>query len=242
MNAQRNSYGEITSTDSQIMAAATALVKSAVQKKKLPASFDNISWDRKRRADGYALHHEIYDISPAATRVLLCIRETEGTKYGVKTTSKTYYIIARCGCTVTPVSKALAAKAAKSCADELGHGIAICLGKEKLKLPAQEIRTGYKALTTDESGTPVSVWDGSPWHLGKSRVEKASDTHTGGFYYYRTIDQVLAAAAENGIFGDCRDHKNLVIARVEVSGREYSHGLKLCASKIKPLEIIATVI
>jgi len=245
----RSSYGElITSHTTEpehraLLATAWNLVKLAG--KKLPASHDTLSRDRKGRWDGSALHHELYDINPAATKALLCCREVEGSKYGVKTLSKTYYLIAKCGkgVKVAEAQKAVAAKAAKSSGQVIGYAIEVIEGKSRLKVKGQEHRHGYKALTLDESGNPVSVWDGSPWPLGKTRTEKATDDHTGGFYYYRSLDEVLSAAHQNNIFGDASEHQSLVIARVEVSGNEIgpcSTG-KRCVTRIKPLEIIASV-
>jgi hypothetical protein len=244
----RTSYGELLPNNANqehraLLASAWNLVKLA--SKKLPPSHDTLKRDRKGRWDGAALHHEIYDITPNAGKVLLCCREVEGSRYGVKTLSKTYYLIARHGkgVKVAEANKAVAAKAAKAAGQVIGYAIEVIEGKSRLKVKGQETRQGYKALTLDESGNPVSVWDGSPWPLGKTRTEKATDDHTGGFYYYRTLDEVLASAHQNDIFGAAREHRNLVIARVEVSGADIgicSTG-KRCVTRIKPVEIIASV-
>jgi hypothetical protein len=245
----RSSYGEIlTHTASPehraLIASARELVKKAA--KKLPAAYDTLSRDRKGRWDGSALHHEIYDVTPTGSKVLLCCREVDGSKYGVKTLSKTYYLITRHGkgAKVAEANKAVAAKAAKAAGQVIGYAIEVIEGKARLAGKKQDLRSGYKALTLDEEGNPVSVWDSSPWPLGKARTEKATDDHTGGFYYYRTLDEVLAAAHQSNIFGDAREHHNLIIARVEVSGREEnvdSETGKLCVTRIKPVEIIASV-
>ena len=94
-NYTRNSYGEVRATraDFLIWQNANNLINQATKSKKITPSYDGLFWDRKGRADGHAVHHEIYDMHPDPLRVLLCVRATEGTKYGVKTTSKTYYII-----------------------------------------------------------------------------------------------------------------------------------------------------
>jgi len=62
-------------------------------------------------------------------------------------------------------------------------------------------------------------------------------------YYYRTIEEVIAAAVNSDIFGPAREHKNLFIARVEAAGVEHelANG-KLCVTKIKPIEIVAAII
>lgn len=244
----RSHYGELitnsqTSPEHRVMlSSAWNLVKLAG--KKLPASYDTLSRDRKGRWGGSALHHELYDVTPTGSKALICCREVRGSKYGVRTMSKTYYLVTRHGkgAKVEEANKAIAAKAAKAAGPLVGYAIEVVTGKSLLPGKGLETRHGYKALTTDEAGELISVWDASPWPLGKVRIEAATADHSGGFYYYASLDQVLAAANSNQIFGDARDHRNLVIARVEVAGREYRHGDKRCATRIKPIEIVATVI
>lgn len=261
----RSSYGEIltnsntSSEHRELITAARNLVNLAG--KKIPAAYDNMMWERinsriGNKRIGTALHHEIYDVTPTGSKVLVCCREVEGTRYGIKTLSKNYYLVTRHGkgAKVAEANKAVVAKAAKAAGQVIGYAIEVVEGKTRLKVKngLQEIRHGYKALTLDESGNPVSVWDASPWPLGKTRTEKATDDHTGGFYYYRTLDEVLASAHKGSIFGQARAHHNLVIVRVEASGREeafravdicgYPTGpVKRCVTRIKPIEIIASV-
>ena len=246
----RNNYGELlpnstTTTEHRaLIAGAWQVIKKAATAKRISAAYDNLERDRKGRWSGSACHHEIYDTTPTGSKVLLCVRETEGSKYGVATISKTYYLLTRHGkgVKVAEANKAVAAKAAKAAGNVIGYAIEVIEGKSRLKMKSPEKRQGYKALTLDADGAPISVWDDSPWTLGKTRTEKATDDHTGGFYYYRTLDEVLASAHSGEIFGTCREHHNLVIARVEAWGNEIVHyGGKRCVTHIKPLEIIASV-
>jgi hypothetical protein len=148
---KRNSYGEIIDPkihvfqegklhpignqyDIDVWADARCLITLAIEKKRIPANYDYITRDRKGRFDGAAMHHEIYDIAEHGRHVLLCIRETEGNKYGVKTTKKEYFIISAHGpgVRVKAAPKAKAAKAAKQAGDDnYGAAIAVCLGKKK---------------------------------------------------------------------------------------------------------------
>lgn len=249
----RDSYGELfvshtaNDADRDLYLAAMALVQHAAKKKLIPGSYDGISFDRKGRADGDAVHHEIYDIYPDGRAVLVCVRVTEGTKYGVKILSKTYFLVAKRGrgVTVTGANKAVAAKAAKSCGNTIGGAIIIVSGRGKLPMPLAEKRTGYK-LVKRANDALVSVWDGSPWPLGKTRTERATPTHDGGFYYYASIDEALEAAAHNEVFGSAREHKQLVVVEVEASGKHYEHsatyGTKLCATRIKPIREVAMTV
>lgn len=113
---KRNNYGELlltsdcTETEKEMYKHALTIIKTVVEKELLPKCFDTIEFDRKRRASGSALHHEIYDLND--TEVLVCIRKTSGSKYGVTTDSKEYYLVNETS--VNEVSKAVAAKYAKA--------------------------------------------------------------------------------------------------------------------------------
>lgn len=221
------------------------IIKQAVKQGLVEKSYDDISWDRKRRADGDALHHELYDF--AAGSALICIRRSHGNgKYGISTTSKNYFIISRSAgkITVTPADKNRAAKLAKS---ELAWGgvIAALTGKKdiKIKVPKRtKTQTGYKLVTKNEEGNLVSVWDGSNWDLKKTRQQKATPDHSGGFYYYANIKEALEAAWNKEVFGDCREHKNLLVVQVKADGLHYNHGSKLCCTRITPLKIVAAAL
>lgn len=227
--------------------AVRALVNTAAERGKIPTAFDEISWDRKSRASGEALHHEVYDVNPEGTRALVCLRHARGSKYGVATTSKEYVVVAKHGrgIRVLDANKAFAAKAAKAAGESLGVAIETALGKRKLAVKAGTVRTGYKLLVRTSDGFE-SAWDGSAWLLGKPRIEAATEDHTGGYYYYATLDEALEAAAMNDVFGKARRHHRLALCEVEASGRHYEHrgriGTKLCATKVVVLREIASTI
>ena len=129
----RNGYGEII--QGEVLTVAQSLLAMAAGK--ITASFDDMSWgtrgkERHHRI-GEAVHHEIYDVNPAGTRTLVCVRAVEGTRYGVKTCSKDYFVVARHGrgVRVLPANKAVAAKAAKAAGDSLGLAIDAALAKPK---------------------------------------------------------------------------------------------------------------
>lgn len=245
----RNSYGALFGArgNQSPLDAADALIDAATKSRKLPAAFDNLRWDRKGRAAGNALHHDIFDVNASGTRALVCLRSTEGSKYGVRTTEKRYFVVARhgAGVRVLQANKSVAAKAAKAAGATLGVAIDTALGKCKLAIKAAEVRTGYKLLARTADGYK-SAWDGSAWEIGRARIEAASDDHTGGYYYYATMNEALAAAAENEVFGRARDHNRLAVVEVHASGRHYSHksanGTKLCATRLMPVRDIASTL
>lgn len=247
--AARNEYGALIAHNEEVraqVAEARDMAAEAASKKKIPASFDSMTWERinsriGNKRIGEALHHEVYDITPDGKKALVCCRFVEGTKYGIKTTSKQYFIVARHGkgLRITEANKAIAAKAAKQSGDGLGLAIDILEGRAKLATGLSETRRGFKAVTRDEAGNLVSVWDGSPWALGKTRTECATDSHEGGFYYYATLNECKKAAETKRIFGDARDHDALVFVEVEVSGREYvfCEG-KRCVTRMRPIRVV----
>jgi len=248
----RNSYGEITNP-SHVMGSLYArdlyaetchLIKLAVKAKKIPWASDSISFDRKGRADGYATHHEIYDISSDARHILLCVRESEGTKYGVKTTSKTYYIISTHGQGVRVVEapKAKAAKAAKQAVNP-GDAIAVCQGKQKLhtvSAPCEE--KCFKIVAATDSF--VSVFDGSPWSLGVSRSQGSTPDHDGGFYVFSKIEDALAAWNDRLVFAqEWLKHERYSLLECVCSGRRYLHdNNKICVTRVKPVTEIAALL
>jgi len=128
---QRDTYGQLISTpaiDAQLT-AAYALVTAAAAKGKLPCEYDGLDWEKVscrigRKLIGSAMSHEIYDIAANGNKVLVCAREVEGTRYGVATTCKTYFIVGKCGTgyRVTEANKARAAKFAKA-SKKLGDAI-----------------------------------------------------------------------------------------------------------------------
>lgn len=253
----RDDYGALHALSSTIaeeraaFLGARALISLAAQRGKIPAEYDDMRWERinsrlGNKKIGHALHHEIYDLTDRA--VLVCCRSVEGTRYGQKTTGKRYFLVARHGrgVRVTEASKALAAKAAKAAGPVLGAAIDVIIGKAAYTAPANRVRTGFKLVARADDGGLVSAWDGSPWTMGKTRTEAATEDHRGGYYYYASADEAIEAAAANDVFGDLRDHRRLVLVEVEASGRHYEHaarhGTKLCASRIRPVREVAVVI
>ena len=249
----RAQYGELLTNPTQcskaardLLDTARELVRMATSKGKIPAAFDGMSWEKISSRIGYkktgdAAHHEIYDISPDGKHVLVCYRAVEGTKYGVKTTHKEYFIVHKygTGTRVEQANKATAAKLAKASGDGLGLAIDILTGKAKPTLLKAQIRYGFKLVKRNEAGELVSVWDDSPWTLGVQRGERATSNHTGGFYYYRTAEEALEAASKNEVFGPMVEHSGLVLLAVESSGNEYRFNSgKLCCTYLKPTSIV----
>jgi hypothetical protein len=249
---ERNYYGEIINPlgsinpsqyDIDLWNEACCLITTASQKRRIAGSYDNITFDRRRRAAGDAVHHEIYDIAPDGRRVLLCVRSTEGTKYGVRTTWKQYFILSTHGRSVRvqPANKAKAAKAAKQAGSALGDAIAVCLGQKKLIVAGTTKKTGYKIAGIDLTGNPVSVYDGSPWPLGKTRREAASMDHTGGYYVFPTIPSALAAWKKRVAFAEeWVNGEKYILLECECSGRMFEHDhQKMCVTSVRPTKEIA---
>lgn len=231
--------------------AALQLIKAAEISGAIPGSYDTIGFDRKGRADGSALHHDLYDFAPRAA--IVCIRRTEGTQYGVKTLSKTYMLIESRRRKITAREITIpVAKYAKMQMLHYGDIVAIAQGKKRITLvtPGQlrrqemlkTVHRGYKAVAIDQDGRYISVWDGSPWEIGVARIEVAHQDHIGGLYYYQDFQAMLEAAKNNGIFGRSKNHHRLAVLEVEATGIHIRYGHKLAASKITPVRQIASII
>lgn len=252
---ERNNYGEITKKSGWAKInsrpapeiagwhAAWELINEAAKKKFIDNDYDTIEFDKKGRAEGDALHHELYDFAKNAT--IICIRRTEGNRYGIRTLSKTYMLIERKNRKITAAEiKIPIAKYAKMEILHFGDIIAVAQGKKKITLlnATHQVHHGYKAVRRAEDGTLVSVWDGSPWEIGKTRIEAARDAHNSGLYYYQDINAMLEAAKSNSIFGESIQHNRLVILEVEASGVHIQYGHKLAATRITPIREIAMTI
>ena len=120
----RGEYGEIicsTPEVQNIVFGALNLAKEAAKKGYIPTTFDHLEWEkcgsRGRKKTGEARYHEIYDVTLDMKKTLVCIREIEGTKYGVKTISKNYFLVKRWGANgirVIEANKSVVAKIAKA--------------------------------------------------------------------------------------------------------------------------------
>ena len=246
----RTKFGEMIATTDEtraFVAAGRELARLAAKAKKIPMEHDGMRWERVNsrlgnKRIGNATHHEIYDVSADMKKALICVRTAEGTKYGISTTGKSYYVIARhgAGVRVSEANKAIAAKAAKSNGEMLGGAIAVCEGKATLAVKSiSGKRTGFKLVAIDDCGELVSAWDDSSWALGKCRTEKSTPDHDGGFYYYRDLSECLDAAAKNDTFGYHRTHRRLAVVSVDASGVEYKIGNgKLCVTRLRPVGIV----
>jgi len=238
-NYYRNDYGELYTKnhDFELWQDANGLIRLAVKSKKIKSAYDTIEFDRKGRADGSAIHHEIYDIHPDPVRVLLCVRETEGTKYGVRTVVKNYYLLKKHGrgVRVTDAKKSIAAKAAKNAECELGCAINVVEGKKKLKLNrACPDGTAYKKLAVGDDGRLYSVYDGSPWLLGVERFDRAMRDHNGGLYVYEDIRDAQNAPfpGDSILLGS-----DTVIVKCRVGGNYCRYGDKLAFSRVTPINV-----
>ena len=246
----RTAYGEIqrpigTSEDVVMYDTAADMIRTATARKKLPRAYDSIKWDQKRRADGDAVHHEIYDYTTDGKAVLMCVRCTEGTKYGVRTTSKTYYIVSvyGSGLRVVETSKAKAAKAAKAAGNTLGEAIDVCRGEKTLAIKTAVVLDGYKIVSEPEPGQYASVFDGSTWDIDVTRIEASTDDHTGGYYVYGSLENAVGAWESRKTFADeWMTGSNYAVLRCECSGRSTQFGSgKICVTRVRPVEKVVVL-
>lgn len=221
---------------------ALDILRAAINTELIPAEYCEI--DRKHR--GSARNYDLYDFAPGVA--LVQKRETTCTKYG-NSPQKSYLLLRRNGAGKITVVEMAAAKAriAKLAKSDLPFGgvIAAITGKKPalIKTATNTVRSGYK-IVANNSGTLISVWDGSAWPVGQWRIERATDNHSGGYYYYDTEQEAINAANKNEVFGDSgRDTgKKLVLARVEIRGRSHAHATKKrCATYLRIVEVLREI-
>lgn len=251
LHLTRNTYGQLLLTSTvradeprpeiAIWREAQTLLARAGQAGIIEAAYDGIAWDRRGRSSGTALHHEIYDAAPGA--LILCVRQAEGSRYGVNTSAKTYYLIAQSeeGELAAQPIDAPVAKYAKLPSVQLGSIIAHLTGEQRLSLASPVIH-GYKAVRVEADGSYTSVWDQSPWPIGTTRVERVAHDHEGGYYYYRSLDTLISAARNSEIFGASCNHHRLAIVAVRAEGRQIAYGEKYAASRITIVEQIGSLL
>jgi len=179
-----------------------------------------------KKGEGNCLNYTIYDVSRGI--VLVQRRHTTIDRYG-NHPQKSYLIISKGGRSVEEIpdpAKRMIVKWARR-AKNVGDIIRAVRGEIKISL-AEPIAYGYIAVM-QRAGHYVSVWDGSVWALGKTRIERATPNHTGVFYYYPTLQQARRAAEINDIF-----------LRVRVEGaRDNVYNDKYRASCITPIKRVA---
>lgn len=249
-HGMRTKYGELCPTErtAPLIKLASEMAAHAAKMRRIPEAKDNMRWERissrvGNKRIGTATHHEIYDVTPNGRHALVCVRTVEGTEWGIKTVSKRYCLLHRHGrgVRVAEANKATAAKAAKGTI-ELGQAIDVMMGRTKLKRPVATPRSGFKLVRRSLDGELVSVWDGSPWVIGVARTEKASNDHTGGYYYYRTEYEATWQVEERMTFGDADDYSDLVLVEVSATGREFElPSGKLCATTLKVVRVIKEI-
>jgi len=179
--------------------AARILIDRAVAGGLLPAAYDAIRRDNRGRYDGDAVH---LDVRETGERwVLICVRRAEGSRYGVRTTKKTYYTIHtyRGELSVAPAPIPRVPRA------------------------PMERRLAYKSVAITADGDYASIYTGEVYSAGRTYREACKPSHGGGYYCYAT-----AAEAEAAEVPDCsrlRDAPRQVV-QVEVWGHQeqYDNG------------------
>lgn len=222
----------------ELYAACRVLLNEAVSADLLPEAYDTITWEHKGRADGNAVHHEIYDIADGPA-CIVCVRKTEGTRYGVRTISKRYHLVTPAGVTEThePV-----AKLAKSGLAPLGSIVRRCAGDRdacRLDTTVTLPYVVYKTLAVTPKGL-CSIFSGEPYRLGTIRREAARENHRGGTYSYGTIAEATRAEVPDSSV--LRDAPRVVV-RCDAGGSRVQYdGGKIAWGHLRPVEIVASVI
>lgn len=244
----RNGYGEAVSRTGDkaprprpeciLFNEAWDLIREAASLKKIPRAYDSIDFDRKGRADGDALHHELYDFAKNAA--VVCIRETEGSRYGVKTVSKKYMIVVRGedGDLTAEYTTEPVAKLAKMAINPFGSIVARILGLDGAATLAtgSRIDIAYKALAL-MNGELRSIYNGELYELGQEKRQVAQSNHSGGYYCYDNLyDAKNCEVPTESVYRSAPR----VVVRCEVHGKKIVYGTgKMARTYLKPIEIVA---
>ena len=103
---------------------------------------------------------------------------------------------------------------------------------EKYVMPPS---VGYKAVAV-VNGEYQSIFDGSPYEIGKRRNGTAKPDHEGGYYFYRDFDAAKRADVPSS---SVNYNAPRVILKCEVGGKivSYDSGKRAC-SWIQPVEVV----
>ena len=226
---------------------ALEIVALAQKKNLIDQPYDNTEWNKRQgKRLGNMLNTAIYDVAPG--QVLIQYRYLTMHKYGT-TIQKEYFLVTRKGGKVTVQdmedAKPRIMKLAKSNLP-LGSVIGAITGKKVVKILVKTAikQVGFKAMVK-KGGKLTSVWDGTIWEMNKTKTQQATPNHQGGYYCYRNLSDCITAAQSADIFGEAREHSNLVIVKVETSGRAYTHnaiyGVKICTTNMTIKKVIGKV-
>jgi hypothetical protein len=245
----RGQYGEITSP-SEPFALFHDLLRRAFKAEKLQAPFRRFD----KRGRGTALSYDLYDVR--GSTILVQQRETEVTKWGTAPT-KEYFILKAVGkgVAVTQVDKKhLIVKQAKAGAAP-GTILDVLEGRAQRRLGGvpRTVYEAWRVMEKAEDGTLRSCFDGSEWHLGKARRDKAQEGHRGGFYWYNSEAKCRQAALErNGIIRKAhREGLHLVVVECEAWGKTLGYPdfdaidiypTKHCSTYVRPLRIVGALV
>lgn len=247
-NAERGTtYGEIVKCGTATYKKALEIVALAQKKGLIDYPYDNTEWSKNRgKYLGDMLNTDIYDVAPG--QALVQYRYLTMHRYGTSVQKEYFLVTRKAGkITVTDMedAKPRIMKLAKSNLP-LGSVIGAITGKKVVKILVKSAikKVGFKAMIK-KGGKLTSVWDGTIWEMNKTKTQLATPNHQGGYYCYRNLNDCIVAAQSADIFGQAREHNNLVLVQVETSGRTYTHnavyGVKICTTNMTIKKVIGKV-
>lgn len=93
----------------------------------------------------------------------------------------------------------------------------------------------YKKVAIGDDGRLRSVFNGSPWVLGKERRETAKSNHQGGLYVYANKSEALQAPFPKDSWGE---HNPKAVVKCLVMGSYRVYGNKLAFSSVTPINVV----
>ena len=231
----RDSYGALVITDEM-----SSILKLAFSHPS--GRMDPPDCEFNRDGKGWARNYAVYDFDAKTRRMLVQRRDTTvGKRF--TTVEKSYFLVNWFRGKIRSIESADAHKSIIVKLAKTDPPIAAVIArlfdgkKEKVKLPsASSPAVGYKAVALVD-GEMKSIYDGRTYSVGQTYTEQARRNHEGGYYWYPTAEQAIAA--EVPMESVCRSAPR-VIVQVEVKGTQcrYSKG-KRASSTLTILGVVS---
>ena len=115
-------------------------------------------------------------------------------------------------------------------------------GKRRSETAPTKTQIAYKLVKVVD-GKMLSLYDSATEYvIGKRLTQKARDGHAGGYYAYRSEEEVRTALnLKTLVPADCLCGVEIVaLLKCELSGTIIEYGAKLAATYLRPLEVLDT--
>lgn len=215
---------------------------------------ENVDADFDKKGRGTATNHDLYSYTADGTLILVQVRHAIVSKWG--TSVKIQYFVTD-GDDAIEITKGKAniKKAAQSdpapdsplrfLRPQLKAEWRLKIDETPVKLAAPKATeyTIYKILH-DDNGTLRSVYSGEDYTVGKTKTQKATEDHGGGYYAFLSAEQALQVMSSGNAFAQrLIEGKKLVLCKGRAYGRPVMYSNSKCAfSRLVVDEVLSEVL